>query len=84
MAVLEIRVELPDGLAREAEARGLLTPESIESLIREEIRRRQVDALFDAADRLAASREPPLTQEELEEEIQAARRQRRGAHARGG
>ncbi|MEJ7702079.1 MAG: hypothetical protein WKF71_20950 [Pyrinomonadaceae bacterium] len=44
---------LPDNLAREAEANGLLRPEFIASLLRTEIRRRRVNKLFAAADRLA-------------------------------
>jgi hypothetical protein len=83
MALLEIKLNLPDVLASEAEASGLLTPQAIESLIREEIRRRRIDGLFDAADRLAALETHPLTDTEVEAEIQAARRQR-GTHAGGG
>ncbi|HEV7796569.1 MAG TPA: hypothetical protein VGO73_00320 [Pyrinomonadaceae bacterium] len=60
---------MPDGLAREAEANGLLTPESIESLLREEIKRRRVNALFAAADRLADLNSAPLTEAEVEAEI---------------
>jgi hypothetical protein len=56
-------------LAREAEANGLLTPESIESLLREEIKRRRVNALFAAADRLADLNSAPLTEAEVEAEI---------------
>jgi len=84
MAELEIKLVLPDSVAREAEARGLLTPEAIESLIRAEIRRRRVDQLFEAADRLAALEMPPLTEAEVEAEVQAVRNERRAPHASGG
>jgi hypothetical protein len=77
MVSVELKLNLPDSLAREAEAKGLLTPEAIESLLREEVRRRRVEQLFEAADRLAASGDPPLTDAEVEAEIQAARRNRR-------
>jgi hypothetical protein len=83
MVTLEIKLDLPDGLAREAEASGLLTPQAIESLIREEIRRRRIDGLFDAADRLAGLEMPPLTDAEVEAEIRAARRRRRIFHEDG-
>jgi hypothetical protein len=53
MAELEIKLDLPEGLARGAEASGLLTPKSIESLLRAEIHRRRFNGLFDTADRLA-------------------------------
>ena len=77
----ELKLTLPDGLAREAEASGLLTPEAIEALLREEIRRRRVNRLFDAADRLADLGIPPLTDAEVEAEIEAVRRSRRDSDA---
>ena len=80
MSSLEVKLDLPDSLAREAEANGLLTPEAIESLLRAEIRRRRVNKLFDAADRLA-SLDAPLTEAEVEAEIAAARRARRSSDA---
>src|SRR5436309_3474037 len=43
MATLELTVTLPEGVAREAEANGLLTSDALERLLREEIRRRQQD-----------------------------------------
>jgi hypothetical protein len=77
----EFKLTLPDSLAREAEASGLLTPEAIETLLREEIRRRRVNQLFEAADRLANLDVPPLTESEVEAEIEAARRLRRAPNA---
>ncbi len=76
MVAREIILQLPDNLAREAEANGLLTTESIEVLLREEIKRRRVGKLFAAADRLADLDLPPLTEAEVEAEIQAARKER--------
>jgi hypothetical protein len=71
----EILLTLPDSLAREAEASGLLTPEFIASLLRDEIRRRRVNKLFAAADRLADLDES-ITDTEIEAEIAASRRER--------
>lgn len=79
---LEIRLSLPDSVAREAEANGLLAPESLASLLREEVRKRRVDRLFEAADRLAGISSPPLTEAEVEAEVRAARA-RRASHAGG-
>lgn len=81
MNSVEIKLDLPESLAREAEASGLLTPQSIEALLRAELRRRRANQLFEAADRLAALAEPPLTEAEIEVEIQAARRERRHPQA---
>lgn len=72
----EIVLNLPEKLAQEAEANGLLKPEFIASLLRAEIRRRRVNKLFAAADRLADLDEP-LTDTEVEAEIESARRERR-------
>jgi hypothetical protein len=84
MAQVEIKLNLSDSLAREAEAGGLLTSESIEYLLREEIRRRRVNRLFAAADRLAALDMPPLTESELEAEIQAVRDSMRASNESSG
>ncbi|HEX7184351.1 MAG TPA: hypothetical protein VF756_21160 [Thermoanaerobaculia bacterium] len=70
---IEIRLSLPDSVAREAKACGLLEPGSLEAMLRSELRRRRVEQLFDAADRLAILSEPPLTEQEVEAEVQAAR-----------
>lgn len=84
MAQVELKLLLPDSLAREAEANGLLTPESIEALLRSELQRRKsVTRLFDAADRLAAIDLPPLTDAELQAETQAVRDARRFPDASG-
>jgi len=84
MAALKVKLEIPDSLAQEAKAAGLLTPQAIERLLREEIRRRRVDRLFATADRLAALDLPPLSEAEIEAEIQAVRRARRSNRASGG
>ena len=72
-----LKINLPDQLARDAEANGLLRPESIELLLREELKRRRVNGLFAAADRLASSEFLLLTDAEVEAEIFAARQSRR-------
>jgi hypothetical protein len=72
----EIILTLPDNLAREAKESGLLKPEFIASMLRAEIRRRRVNKLFAAADRLADLDEPP-TDEEIAAEIAAAREEKR-------
>lgn len=83
MTMQELKVTLPEDLAREAETMGLLKPEALERLLRQELRRRRAAELFEAADRLAALHLPPLTEAEVEAEIQAARRERRVPDARG-
>ncbi len=83
MSEIELKLALPDGLAREAKAAGLLTPQGIESLLREELRRRRVDQLFQVADQLGALDKAPLTPAEIEAEIQAVRAKRRTSSETG-
>jgi hypothetical protein len=84
MATRQLSVTLPENLAREAETIGLLKPEAPERLLREEIRRQRVEQLFEAADQLSKLDQAPLTADEIEAEIEAARSERRGGCARGG
>jgi hypothetical protein len=70
-----ITVSLPDDLARQAQSAGLLRSEAIELLLREAMRKGQVDRLFATMDQLAAL-EPKLTEEEIDAEIAAARAER--------
>lgn len=81
--MVELTVRLPDNLAREAQASGLLAPQALEALLRDELRRRRVDRLFESADRLAGLAGHRLTERELEAEIEAVRREKRSSHARG-
>ena len=74
MATVDFKLTLPEQLLKEVEEAGLLNPKSIERLLREEIRRRRVDTLFAAADRLAALNLPILSDEEIAQEIRLARR----------
>ncbi len=71
----EVVLTLPENLVQEANANGLLNPTFIASLLREELRRRRVNKLFAAADRLADLDEP-LTEAEIAAEIAAARKER--------
>jgi len=72
-----LTVDLPDGLAKEARDAGLLTPSVIETLLRETLRRRAVNGLFEAAEKLAAADFRPMTMDEIQEEVNAVRAQRK-------
>lgn len=79
----ELKVTLPDRLARDA---GLLKPKAIKALLLEAMRRRAAAREFLAvADRVAAAGVPPMSEEEIQAEIDAvrkARRRPRAAHRR--
>ncbi len=77
MTTLELKVDLPDSLAKEAKAAGLLTPMAIERLLREAIRRKAFDDFLTVADRVEAADVPPLSMEEINAEIKACRQERR-------
>ena len=73
---LELKLTLPDSLVRETKSSGLLTPQGLQALVREEVQRRRVTQLFEAADRFSTL--PPLIEAEVEAEIQVARAEKRG------
>jgi len=61
MTELELKLSLPDQLARQAEAAGLLTSEAIERLVREAIRKGAIQRFTEIASACAnpaASRSP--------------------------
>lgn len=74
---MELKVNLPDTLANEAQAAGLLTPQAIERMLREAVRSKAVNELFETADRLAAANIPPMTMAEIQSEVDAVRQARR-------
>lgn len=83
MVTREITITLPDDIAQAAEERGLLTPEVLEQIIRAEVGRREHQRLRVMMDELSSLDEPPLTNEELNAEIRAARAERRAKRAPG-
>jgi hypothetical protein len=79
MATLEVKLNLPDGLANEARQAGLLTPEELERLLREALRARRVERLTAVRESLAANPLPSMTPEEIQAEIDDYRAQFRRA-----
>lgn len=75
-SMTEVTVTLPDNLAQEARAAGLLTPQAMEAMVRETLRKQRLDELFNAMDKMAAV-EMPMTEAEIQAEIETARAQRR-------
>jgi post-segregation antitoxin (ccd killing protein) len=72
----QVTIELPDQLIEQARKEGLLSPAAVQQLIEEAISRRTGRRFLQTLDRLAAV-EPHLTPEEIQAEIDAARRERR-------
>ena len=72
----DVVIDLPDALAKEAREAGILRSDYVASMFRREIKRRRINKLFSAADRLAES-EPQLTEADIAEEIDAYRKENR-------
>ncbi len=75
MTTLEIN--LPDSLAKEAKEAGLLTPQAVETMLREAVRSRRIARLVEARRNIATAGVAPLTMEEIQTEIEADRAERR-------
>ncbi len=78
----ELKVTLPDSLARDAREAGLLTPKAIGELLRDAMRRRAARAFLANAQRVAKAKVPPMSEAEIQAEIDAVRKARRQARAR--
>lgn len=74
-----VEIQLSDTLAKEAQAAGLLSSEAIEALLREAVRQRRISRLFEAKEKLQVAGIPPMTAEQIEAEIRAAREEARRA-----
>jgi hypothetical protein len=85
MTLLQLRVEVPDQLAKEAQAAGLLTPQSISKLLRDAVRRRAGERLMAAAVRASRAGSRPMSMRAIQEEVDAVRaaRKARAAAAKG-
>ena len=77
MTNVTLTLTLPGALATEAGEAGLLTSESLTALLRREVRRRRIDNLFAAIERLDQGDPGILDIEEIAAEIAAARAERR-------
>lgn len=73
----ELTVTLPDELAKKAEAAGLLSSEGIERALREALRREAGRRFLEIAKDLQSSDTPPMTEDEIQAEIDAVRTARR-------
>ena len=79
MTRLNLQIELPDTLAKQAEEAGLLEPDVLERMVREALLARRVESLAQARQVLAANPLPPMTPEEIQAEIDAYRAELRRA-----
>lgn len=77
MTTLELKLDLPTRFAREAQAAGLLTPESIKLLLQDALRRRAGEALITAANNAALAGGEAPSMDELVNDVKAVRAARK-------
>ncbi len=76
-----VYIELPDALAQNARAAGLLTPQALEAMLREQLKRQagnELRAIWSSAPR---EESPPEIERMIDEEVQAVRAGRRNQSA---
>ena len=83
MTEVELKLSLPDQLANQAQAAGLLSAEGIERLVREALRKEAGRRLLEIGQRLREGGGPAISEAELEAELKAVRAELRVARARG-
>ena len=81
MTELELKLSLPDQIAEQAKAAGLLTSEAIVRLVRQAIRKAAAERLIEYGKRVREPGEPEITEAELESELKAVRAELREARA---
>jgi post-segregation antitoxin (ccd killing protein) len=77
MTTLELTLNLPDELANKAQAAGLLNSEAIEKLLREQLRKQAGEELRVMLNKTDASGIPPMSEDDIQAEIEAYRAERR-------
>ena len=71
-----VQVELPDVLAQSAQAAGLLTPQALEAMLREQLKRQAGDALRTLWVSAPPEKLTPEIERMIDEQVQAIRAQR--------
>ena len=74
-----VQITIPDALAKEAAAEGLLETGSIEAILRERLAAARVAKMQAVRQKLSTAETSPMTAEEIETEITAYRVERRRA-----
>ena len=81
MTTLEVKLDLPDRLAREALAAGLLTPKALREMVKDAMQRRAAQALLAGAQRASQQGSKPMSMKEIQAEVNTVRGERK---AKGG
>ncbi len=74
-----VEIELPEATAQAAKAAGLLTPQALDRLLSNALRKREaVQSLRSIAGDVAAAGIAPMTMEEIDTEVKAVRAAKMG------
>ena len=76
MTTLEVKLDLPDRLAREAQAAGLLTPKALREMLKDAMQRRAAQTLLAGAARGSQAGTKPLSMKQIQAEVDTVRRER--------
>jgi hypothetical protein len=79
MTPVQLTLNLPDRLAREAQGAGLLTPEVMSDLLKDAVRRSAAQALLAGAQRASEAGSKPLSMKAVQAEVAAVRRIRKSS-----
>ena len=77
MKTLELKLNLPSRLAREAEAAGLLTPQALSRLLKDAVQKQAAKVLLDGAARASTLGGKPMSMKKIQSEVNAVRADRR-------
>lgn len=84
MTTLEVKLDLPDRLAREALAAGLLTPKALRQMVKDAMQRRAAQTLLAGAEKATKAGSKPLSMKEIQAEVNTVRTARRAAKGNTG
>ena len=73
MTTLEVTLDFPDRMARDAQAAGLLTPKALRDMLRDAMRRHAAQALLAGADRASKAGSKPMSMRALQAEVNSTR-----------
>ena len=77
-----VTIDLPEDLAKDAAEAGLFTPAAVEALFRDGLRRFHLGEFLRLAKEFQAAKIPPMAMDEIQEEVNAVRAEKRQRAAR--
>ena len=77
MTTLELKLNLPDELAQRAQSAGLLTPEAVEAMLREQLKKQAGEKLRAIWARMPREELTPAIEQEIVEAVHEVRAEQR-------